>query len=352
VRVVVIEERRLEREAIARALRSESWSAETFADRQSGLAALRRDPPDVVVLGWMSPGGAELLRLAREASGSGTSYFLVVLDPGPRAREIAALMDGGGHDFVIRPIVPEVLVARVQAPTRLRKWALALAAAERQLRFDVGQLRAWQVMGDAACQELRQMIGHPIASLDGWPDELQGPLRGATITMSLTSVRLEFRVSVIADEPSLAWLGEALLGDVNAESAALDDLLRELANTAGGSLKRAALAENVTLTAGIPATDAAARPRGEGVRCWAASIGGGLARLAIVGEVRQSERVCIAAWKLREGMVVTTDLRNGVGALLVPAGTRLTSTAVERVTETLGSHFVVEVADVTSGASE
>lgn len=214
------------------------------------------------------------------------------------------------------------------------------------MRFDAGQLRAWQTMADGVARDLSDMVSQSVESTEGWPDKFSGSLRGATLNMSLTSARIEFRLSIIADDSSLRWLAEALLGDPKAQSAEVDDMLRELANTAGGSLKRAALAESVTLTTGIPATNAAARPRREGVRCWSVTIGGGLACLAVVGEVRQHERVCIAASKLREGMVVAEDLRNGVGALLVPAGTRLTATTVARVTETLGPQFVVEVADV------
>jgi len=50
VQIVVIEERRPERESIARALTNENWRVQALADRASAIAALRGKAPDVVVV--------------------------------------------------------------------------------------------------------------------------------------------------------------------------------------------------------------------------------------------------------------------------------------------------------------
>jgi hypothetical protein len=162
--------------------------------------------------------------------------------------------------------------------------------------------------------------------------------------MSLPSERVEFHVSIVADQRSRRWLGENLLGDANAPEAALDDVLREMANTAGGALKRTALTENIVLTTGIPVTGSLARPTTAATPSWIVVLGEGAASIAIVGEVHTTQPVRIAAAKLNEGMVVTRDLRNAAGAVLLPAGTRLTSSMAERLVKSLGEGFIVEVA--------
>ena len=58
---------------------------------------------------------------------------------------------------------------------------------------------------------------------------------------------------------------------------------------------------------------------------------------------RQNQRV--TAHTLREGMVLARDLKNEAGVLLIPAGTRLTSSTVDRLTKLLGATFLVEVAN-------
>ena len=171
------------------------------------------------------------------------------------------------------------------------------------------------------------------------------PLRAGTIPMSLTRENVELRVSVMADIASMRWLGASILGDAGASSEMLDDVLRELANTAGGVLKRTALTEGVTLTTGIPTTRALAdRPTDAAMSAWVIDLAGGEATVAVVVEVWRTKQVRLEAAKLCEGMVVTRDLLNAAGAILLPAGTCLTSNLAARVVQNLGGRFVVEVA--------
>jgi hypothetical protein len=103
---------------------------------------------------------------------------------------------------------------------------------------------------------------------------------------------------------------------------ALDDAVREFANGAAGAFKRAALAEGVVLTTGLPrsvrAADLSRRPSGL-VREFAAAVEGSSVRIGLRLAVipRALERVNPA--NLREGMVVGHDLFGDGGALLVRA---------------------------------
>jgi len=112
---------------------------------------------------------------------------------------------------------------------------------------------------------------------------------------------------------------------------------------AGGALKRAALAENVSLTTGIPSTEKFAVPSGASA-CWSLLSSTGECRLAVVGEARQRTNERVAASLLSEGMILAHDVRNEGGILLAPAGSRLTSTSAAKLAKLLGARFFLEVA--------
>jgi hypothetical protein len=195
-------------------------------------------------------------------------------------------------------------------------------------------------MGQVVAEDLKQILGD-LDVAEGWL--IGGELRGASIPMSVTSEQAEIRVSVVVEAKLLRTLAGLLLGDENAPAAALEDMLREIANTAGGAVKRAASEEKVTVTTGLPINEARGLTRNEMTRCWTARINGERAQLGIIGEVHRRKNERLPVSKLQEGMVLSHDLRNDAGALIMPAGTRLTATTVTRMAGILGSRFVVEI---------
>ena len=154
---------------------------------------------------------------------------------------------------------------------------------------------------------------------------------------------MEARVSIVADDAALSWLGNCLLGDSNASQELRVDALRELANTAGGALKRAALPEQAVLTAGLPTLeDVSAWDVPDALR-WTVSVGEEAA-FCVQGRIARLQQGSVPASGLREGMVVVKDIRGPSGTLLLAAGTRLTLSSAERVRKILGPSFCVEVA--------
>jgi hypothetical protein len=72
---------------------------------------------------------------------------------------------------------------------------------------------------------------------------------------------------------------------------------------------------------------------------------GGLASLPIYMELRPREPRRVTAAEVAEGMVVTADVKNKMGALLIPSGTRITEAHLARLRSVLGKEGLVEVAD-------
>lgn len=353
IRVVVLDESATERSAIVRALRA-SYRVEQTADATEAAAAIAREPPSVIVASVSARKGAELLRLLRGADPTGQAYVVAVVDKTLSSWELQGILATDAQDFIRRPIDDDELVARVGAPARLRKWFSSggrspLSEAPKAMgaspTADLRRLRAWKNMGQLVAEDLAQIVGQPIQPVEGWPNAFGRGLRGATVAMSLPGEGTELRIWIVADSVTMQWLARAVFSDPETPDTKLQDALRELANTAAGAVKRAALPDNVVFTTGIPVNATAVPARGEDTRCWVISpVGTSDASIALLAEARARENVRLPVADLREGMVLVNDLRNEAGALLAPAGTRLTTSSVERFTAALGPRFVVEVA--------
>jgi len=126
-RVLVADDNADMRDYLTRLLRRH-WSVEVAADGEAALAAIRRQPPDLVLSDVMMPqrNGFELLRALR--ADPDTAWIPVVM-LSARAGEESRIqgMESGADDYLVKPFSSRELVARVNAQMRL-----ARAARERQ----------------------------------------------------------------------------------------------------------------------------------------------------------------------------------------------------------------------------
>jgi DNA-binding response OmpR family regulator len=345
LRIVLLNDRRTERDAILRALPQE-YRAEAMGEESAALAAISREAPQVILLSVPAKGGADLVRRLRGADASGQAYLVALLEAAPAGREISNLIAAGAHDVMRRPIIDAELLERVQAPTRMLRWARAVTKPgtfDLTAALDLTALQVWKNIGCVVAEDLAQLASQPIAVCEGWPKRFDSNCRSASIPMSLAEEQLELRVSIVVDGQSSCWLRETLLGNPNAANDAVDDALRELANTAGGAIKRAALGESVILTTGLPVSDVAAAVPARHA-CWSLALDGSLGSIALIAEIKRLQNQRILASKLTEGMILAHDIRNESGILLVAGGSRLTTTSANRLAQMLGPRFFLEVA--------
>ena len=91
-------------------------------DGNAALAALARDPCQVVITDWEMPGlnGLDLCRAIRRGAGAGGGYVYVILltSHGSTAERVAGL-GAGADDFMTKPFEPQELLARVRAAERI-----------------------------------------------------------------------------------------------------------------------------------------------------------------------------------------------------------------------------------------
>jgi DNA-binding response OmpR family regulator len=131
-RVLVVDDEPHIRRVLRGYLEADGFQVAEAADGEAALAALRGEPPDLVLLDVMLPGidGLEVLRQLR---GFSDTYVIMVT---ARAEEVDKLvgLGVGADDYVTKPFSPREVTARVKAV--LRRGRGAQAGQDAPLRFD------------------------------------------------------------------------------------------------------------------------------------------------------------------------------------------------------------------------
>jgi DNA-binding response OmpR family regulator len=115
-RVLLIEDDPAVREGLELGLRRQGHHISTAASGEDGMERLRSDPPDIVVLDLMLPGidGFEVCRRVRRIG----SLPVVMLTARSDDLDIVSGLEAGADDYVVKPVQPRVLDARIRAVLR------------------------------------------------------------------------------------------------------------------------------------------------------------------------------------------------------------------------------------------
>jgi DNA-binding response OmpR family regulator len=131
-RVLVVDDEAHIRTVLRGYLEADGFDVAEAADGEDALAALRDEPPDLVLLDVMLPGidGLEVLRRLRTFS---DAYVILVT---ARAEEVDKLvgLGVGADDYVTKPFSPREVTARVKAV--LRRDRGVRTDGDAPLRFD------------------------------------------------------------------------------------------------------------------------------------------------------------------------------------------------------------------------
>jgi two-component system response regulator MprA len=132
-RVLLAEDDRAVREALARALQLEGHDVTVVADGMAALDALEADHPDVVVLDWMMP-VLDGLSVCRRIRARGDRVPVLILTARGEVRDRVEGLDAGADDYLPKPFALDELLARVRALAR------RTTVDDRSDRLDVGDL--------------------------------------------------------------------------------------------------------------------------------------------------------------------------------------------------------------------
>jgi two-component system phosphate regulon response regulator PhoB len=118
-RILLIEDEPDIAEVLQYNLEKEGFVVETARRGDSGLEAIRREPPDLVLLDLMLPGvdGLELTRMLKRDSGTSRLPIVMLTARGEEVDRIVGL-ELGADDYISKPFSPREVVLRVKAVLR------------------------------------------------------------------------------------------------------------------------------------------------------------------------------------------------------------------------------------------
>ena len=135
-RVLIIEDDKDIVELVRYNLEKEDFQVTAAADGLSGLAQVRKSPPDVLLLDLMLPklSGLEVCKEIRREPSLNQLPILMVTARGDEADRVIGL-ELGADDYVVKPFSPRELVARIKALLRR-----AIPEKDSEKRLVVGEL--------------------------------------------------------------------------------------------------------------------------------------------------------------------------------------------------------------------
>ena len=105
--------------ALERALTLEGFAVRTAASGLAALAAVREQPPEVVVLDIGLP-DVDGVAVTRRLRGEGADVPICILSARDEVSDRVAGLEAGADDYVVKPFALEELVARLHALLRRR----------------------------------------------------------------------------------------------------------------------------------------------------------------------------------------------------------------------------------------
>jgi two-component system phosphate regulon response regulator PhoB len=132
--VLVVEDDTAIRDMLCFSLRHSGFQCEAVGDAEAGLALLKQQQPDIIILDWMLPGidGIEFIRRLR-ANEYTAAIPVIMLTAKGESEDMVKGLSVGADDYVNKPFSPPELMARIKAV--LRRCQLPEADGDEALEF-------------------------------------------------------------------------------------------------------------------------------------------------------------------------------------------------------------------------
>jgi hypothetical protein len=265
-------------------------------------------------------------------------YSIALISETPAPAEFSRALAAGADDVLRTNACKEEVWARVGNLARMRPRTTPMPT----LTMRIGEVKVWKDIERIVASELGELLGTSL-NLSQAPEPAPASPRPlvhtSVIPLTLVSDHLLVQLGIGVDEATRDQLVEVLLGGDNSGDA-LRDALREMANTAGGAIRRAALDDGVSFSIGLPSNEnlfAASSHQ----RVWTISDGNGL-QLDCTVALSANQPLRVHATDLREGMVLARDILGHDGSILITAGTSLTRTTADQIRD-IASDREIEV---------
>lgn len=118
--VLVVDDERAPRLYLADVLTNAGYQVKTVENGRLALAEIRQQMPDLILTDWVMPemDGLALIKAIR-AEPCGDQPYLLVLTGLADEDHLVEAFDAGADDYVVKPVKPRVLIARLKAGGRI-----------------------------------------------------------------------------------------------------------------------------------------------------------------------------------------------------------------------------------------
>lgn len=378
MKILVVDDSRLDARALAVVLAAQKHQVAIADGAREAIARLQNEYFPVVITDWLMGGmdGHELTQRVRDLETPHYTY-VIMLTSNDSPANVRRAFESGVDDFVTKPLRPEELLARLRVGERivmleggLRKRVEELESALRRLDASAASRMAESAKAATQASGVGTPSGDPVA-LVRWPrigpsiaeamtKFLNAPFkleRGATamegagfamsIALSDPERQLEMLLVLAINQASAHKLAEGLFGPDGVEPEMIRDVFAEGANMSAGALKAALETQKVNTTVSLPQpreVDQLAHLMTEYSGSVSFTLTTAGASVSAYLAARRRHNIIVSASELREGMVLSADLRDEKGVLLIRAGTRLSATAASRLAR-FGPKLRVQLTD-------
>ncbi len=142
-KVLIAEDDRAAREALARALTLEGCAVDAVNDGAQALVAFEEDPPDLLILDVMMP-NVDGIAACRRVRASGSRVPILILTARTETSDRVVGLDAGADDYLPKPYALEELLARMRALLRRSGTTEVEELEGPGVRLDLAGRRAWR----------------------------------------------------------------------------------------------------------------------------------------------------------------------------------------------------------------
>jgi DNA-binding response OmpR family regulator len=141
--ILAADDDRITQRALARAITACGWTPQVVGSGDEALSVLEQgDGPLVAILDWIMPGlaGVDVCREVRKVDRDVQPY-LIIATVRDQTSEVIDALDAGADDYMIKPIEPHELQARVRAGLRTVALQQTLAARVAELKRTLSHVK-------------------------------------------------------------------------------------------------------------------------------------------------------------------------------------------------------------------
>lgn len=142
-KILLAEDDRAAREALARALTLEGFDIDAVNDGAQALEAFESDTPDLLILDVMMP-NVDGIAACRRVRAAGSQIPILILTARTETSDRVVGLDAGADDYLAKPYALEELLARIRALLRRSGAQEAEELEGPGVRLDLAGRRTWR----------------------------------------------------------------------------------------------------------------------------------------------------------------------------------------------------------------